>query len=74
VLLRHRPLPARPAPADLALGRDQATGVARLTRLVAGYATAPVEALVEAVEMDAVERAGRRRPDDLAVVAVRVLA
>ena len=45
-----------------------------LTRLVAGYATAPVEALVEAVEMDAVERAGRRRPDDLAVVAVRVLA
>jgi serine phosphatase RsbU (regulator of sigma subunit) len=55
-------------------GRDQATGVARLTRLVAGYATAPVEALVEAVEMDAVERAGRRRPDDLAVVAVRVLA
>jgi hypothetical protein len=41
---------------------------------VAGYATAPVEALVEAVEMDAVERAGRRRPDDLAVVAVRVLA
>jgi phosphoserine phosphatase RsbU/P len=55
-------------------GRDPALGLQRLTKLAAAYATAPVEALVEAVEMDAVERAGARRPDDLAVIAMRATA
>jgi serine phosphatase RsbU (regulator of sigma subunit) len=55
-------------------GREPALGVQRLMTLAAGYATAPVEALVEAVEMDAVERAGARRPDDLAVIAIRATA
>jgi serine phosphatase RsbU (regulator of sigma subunit) len=55
-------------------GRDAVLGVQRLMALAAGYATAPVEALVEAIEMDAVERAGARRPDDVAVFAMRATA
>jgi phosphoserine phosphatase RsbU/P len=52
-------------------GRDSVSGLKRLVRLAGGYVTAPVDALVEAVEMDAVERSGQRRRDDLAIVAVR---
>lgn len=55
-------------------GRDSVSGHDRLMRLAAGYVTAPVDALVEAVEMDAVERSGPRRRDDLAIVAVRAAA
>jgi serine phosphatase RsbU (regulator of sigma subunit) len=51
--------------------RNSISGLNRLVRLAAGYVTAPVDALVEAVEMDAVERSGQRRRDDLAVVAIR---
>jgi sigma-B regulation protein RsbU (phosphoserine phosphatase) len=51
--------------------RNSITGLDRLIRLAGGYVTAPVEALAEAVEMDAVERSGQRRRDDLAIVAVR---
>jgi serine phosphatase RsbU (regulator of sigma subunit) len=55
-------------------GRDSISGLNRLLRLAAGYVKAPVDALVEAVEMDAVERSGQRRRDDLAIVAVRASA
>lgn len=55
-------------------GRNSVSGLDQLVRLAAGYVTAPVDALVEAVEMDAVESSGQRRRDDLAVVAVRAAA
>lgn len=54
--------------------RNSISGLNRLIRLAAGYATAPVEALAEAVEMEAVERSGQRRRDDLAIVAVKASA
>ncbi|GIJ69147.1 PP2C family protein-serine/threonine phosphatase [Virgisporangium ochraceum] len=55
-------------------GRDSVSGLNRLLRLATGYLKAPVDALVEAVEMDAVERSGPRRRDDLAIVALRASA
>jgi serine phosphatase RsbU (regulator of sigma subunit) len=76
----YTPVRVRLAPRDTLLlftdgvteaDRNGIAGLDRLIRLAAGYATAPVEALAEAVEMDAVERAGQRRRDDLAIVAVR---
>jgi serine phosphatase RsbU (regulator of sigma subunit) len=46
-------------------------GTRRLVRVAAEYARAGAEALVEAVEMDVVERSSGGRRDDLAVLAVR---
>jgi phosphoserine phosphatase RsbU/P len=50
---------------------DSDRGQRRLMEIAARYAAAPPDALVEAVEMDAVERIGARRSDDIAVFAVR---
>lgn len=52
---------------------DTERGLRRLRELAGRYAAAPVQALVEAVEMDAMEHVGPRRRDDLAIVAVQAV-